>query len=372
MVVLGKKSFLSLFLLIVFGAFSCGDKGKSRIDSVSLVPVWAEDTCRYINDNDESVFWGKYSESSLFRENLALVQTQGREQEYGYIDEDGEFVIAPLYKRATVFSEGLAWVVKQGEAPCAINKKGELKFTLREAENVLCFSEGMAAYSIKEPKGSFWGFVNRNGEKIIDTHFKNAGSFSFGKAAVMNEKGKWGYIDKTGEVIIDYMFDKVKPFYREDRAIVCVNGLWGVINEKGEGVVAPEYSHMRADGKWLLIEKNKKWGWCNEDGSIVIEPRFEKGFNFYDAPLAPVRIDGKWAYINRKGKIKIKRQFDMALPFVGKQAVVWTSTRIGFINEDGRYVINPQYDKISRDYISNALDGQSYYVIVDTDHSYHR
>ena len=88
----------------------------------------------------------------------------------------------------------------------------------------------MAAYSIKEPKGSFWGFVNRNGETIIDTHFKNAGSFSFGKAAVMNEKGKWGYIDKTGEVIIDYMFDKVKPFYREDRAIVCVTGLWGVIN----------------------------------------------------------------------------------------------------------------------------------------------
>ena len=75
----------------------------------------------------------------------------------------------------------------------------------------------------------------------------------------MNEKGKWGYIDKTGEVIIDYLFDEAKPFYREDRAIVCVNGLWGVINEKGEGIVAPEYSHMRADGKWLLIEKNKKW-----------------------------------------------------------------------------------------------------------------
>ena len=348
-------------------AVSCSDRDAGRMASVSRIPVWSEDTCRYIDNKDKTDFWGKYSEASLFREKYILVKTAESNPKFGYAGRDGKFIIAPVYKQATVFSQGLAWVVKRGEAPSVINKKGELKFTLREAHHVRQFCEGLAAYSVHSGNGFLWGFVNTSGETVIAPAFQRVEDFSFGRAAVMNGDGKWGYIDRQGELVIDCRYDEARSFHRENRAIVGVNGLYGVIDAKGDGVVATEYTAMRPDGKWLLVERNKKWGWCSEAGETVIDPRFEQASCFYGASLAPVRIGQKWAYINRKGKVKIKRQFDRALPFVGKLAAVWAGNRIGFIDEKGHYVINPQYDKISDDYISNAQDGVSCYSRVVTD-----
>ena len=43
-------------------------------------------------------------------------------------------------------------------------------------------------------------------------------------------------------------------------------------------------------------------GFINPDGSWIIEPRFEKTFEF-DGELAVVQIDRKWSYIDRAGGI---------------------------------------------------------------------
>ena len=89
---------------------------------------------------------------------------------------------------------------------------------------------------------------------------------------------------------------------------------------------------MRNDGKWFQIKsKENLWGWCDLDGEIVIAPRFEKAFGFFDGDRAPVLFEGKWAYIDRKGIVVIKPQFDRALPFVGNLAAVWVGNYIGFI-----------------------------------------
>ncbi len=87
---------------------------------------------------------------------------------------------------------------------------------------------------------------------------------------------------------------------------------------------------------------------------------------FFDGDRAPVLFEGKWAYIDRKGIVVIKPQFDRALPFVGNLAAVWVGNYIGFINREGRYEINPQYNGLSRDYEANAVWGISCYERVTT------
>lgn len=52
-------------------------------------------------------------------------------------------------------------------------------------------------------------------------------SYSCGSVPVKKD-GKWGYIDKNGEMIIDAVFDKALPAF-ENRAWVCVDGYWGII-----------------------------------------------------------------------------------------------------------------------------------------------
>lgn len=47
-------------------------------------------------------------------------------------------------------------------------------------------------------------------------------SFSEGLAAVQNTERKWGYIDAEGELVIDYQFDEADPFH-DGQAIVIIN-----------------------------------------------------------------------------------------------------------------------------------------------------
>ncbi|MBQ8209138.1 MAG: WG repeat-containing protein [Clostridia bacterium] len=44
----------------------------------------------------------------------------------------------------------------------------------------------------------------------------------------VKKDGKWGYMDKNGEMIIDAVFDSALPAF-ENRAWVCVDGYWGII-----------------------------------------------------------------------------------------------------------------------------------------------
>ena len=58
----------------------------------------------------------------------------------------------------------------------------------------------------------------------------------------------------------------------------------------------------------------------------------------------------------------------MALPYNGKLALVLTSKKIGFIDAEGKYIINPQFNYVSPDLEPYLLDDWSYYGSVETDY----
>lgn len=75
----------------------------------------------------------------------------------------------------------------------------------------------------------YQNIFDENGD-CIDTkiHKINAVySYSCGSVPVKKD-GKWGYMDKNGEMVIDAVFDKALPVF-ENRAWVCVDGYWGII-----------------------------------------------------------------------------------------------------------------------------------------------
>src|SRR5690606_34666419 len=52
----------------------------------------------------------------------------------------------------------------------------------------------------------------------------------------------------------------------------------------------------------------------------------------------------------------------------GKLALVVNSSKIGFIGQDGKYAINPQFEDISGDLIQHFFTGNSQYNSVNTDY----
>jgi hypothetical protein len=346
---------------------SCGGGGDS-ISKVKLIPVKSGKEFQYIDKEGKIVINPQFKNATVFRDGLALVETSGDEPKFGFITEDGKYAINAQYKEATVFSDGLAWVVTENAAPAAIDKKGEIKFTLQDAEEVRLFKNGLAAFSMVNEEGEEkWGFVNKEGKVVINPQFSSVSNFSDGKCGVRNSEGKWGFIDKEGKISINYQFDDAGDF-KNGKCIVTSANKDGVIDKEGKYIINPQFSDMQIDGDMFLVNQDGKWGWCDKDGKLVINPQFGVAYPFNGNKTTSVQSGKSYGYIDKEGKIVINPQFDVALPFNGKLALVVSASKIGFIDKEGKYVINPQFDDVSRDLVEYFLTGGSEYSSVNTDY----
>lgn len=73
--------------------------------------------------------------------------------------------------------------------------------------------------------------------------------------------------------------------------------------------------------------------------------QFEAAQPFRDG-LAAVRVDGRWGYIDREGKLVIQPVWAGAAPFYGAYAEVQINGSAGIIDRNGRVVIRPQFKRI--------------------------
>lgn len=354
----------ALLLAALLLQTGCG-VNEGRITKTGDIPAGYADTTYYINNNDETQLAVTFRDASLFRDGVAVVNNNGN---YGYIDDDGEMTLPDIYKSATIFRDGKAWAVRSGSAPGVINRKGETRFTLGQAIEAEIFYEGYARFTARESGGIRYGFVSDKGEITVPAIYYGATRFSNGLASVEDMNGKWGYINHEGEAVIPATYDEAGSFDKNGTAIVRSNNKYGTIDKTGKYILHPSFEWLQEDGELYMATREGKYGWCNREGEWVIEPRFDKAMRFFNSDLAPVQAPtGRWCYINKKGKVKIKEQFDEAYPFVGDKALVKAGPYYGFINDEGKYVINPRYTWISPDYISNAANGEPYYNKVRTD-----
>ena len=362
-----KQTFkISAIAIVAAAMTACGGGGKD-IDAVKLMPVKMGKEFQYVDAEGKIVINPQFSEATIFRNGLALVQTSSDKPQWGFIGEDGKFAVIANYKSATVFSEDMAWVVSENAAPGCINTKGELKFTLTNAEEVNTFSDGLAAFKeINETGEEKWGFVDKEGKVKINAQFSDVGSFVDSKCPVSNIDGKWGYIDKEGKLVINHQFDNAESFFNSS-AVVKSGGKAGLIDASGKFLINPQFSDMQSDGDLFLIEQDGKFGWTDKEGKIIINPQFSKAFPFTNGKLAAVQSGKSYGFIDKEGKIIINPQFDMALPFNGKLALVVSSNKIGFIDNEGKYVINPQFDDASGDMVEYFQTGGSSVSSVRTD-----
>ncbi|HEE9620303.1 TPA: WG repeat-containing protein, partial [Campylobacter coli] len=57
------------------------------------------------------------------------------------------------------------------------------------------------------------------------------------------------------------------------------------------------------------VELNRKYGFMDKNGKIVIEPKFDSISSFREG-LAKVGLNGKYGLIDKSGKIVIEPKFD--------------------------------------------------------------
>jgi hypothetical protein len=161
---------------------------------------------------------------------------------------------------------------------------------------------------------------------------------------------KWGYIDKEGNLIIEPRFEQAREFH-EDLAIVELGGKLGFIDKRGTFVVEQIFYFINdfADvglAADLTSDKNDalKYGFINKSGKFVIEPAFDTA-NVFKEGLADVELNEKWGFINEKGEVVIEPQFDVILRGFDANdlAQVAIDDKLGVIDKKGEWIVEAKY-----------------------------
>lgn len=311
----------------------------------------------YINSKGEIVidFEFDFFGSREFSEGLASVVLN---KKAGYIDVKGNFVIKPQFEIAMQFSEGLAYVSQNGKQGY-IDKSGQFVI-LPIYYSCNSFYDGYAL--VKDTVTSKGFFINKSGEaKLAGRNFLIS-EYREGLVNCSDNKGNWGFIDINGNTVMDFHYKSTRPFYEEKAAMIPkkeMNGKpnqkekVGFINHRGEVIIPPIFEGgdiKFSDGLCAIWDRDKDtFGYIDSKGEMVIPCEFSYGGHFSEgmAAFAPKEKNKKYGYINKKGEIIIEPKFTaiesfengLAEVIIGKE---YENFLYGYVNKQGDYVWEPR------------------------------
>ena len=145
-------------------------------------------------------------------------------------------------------------------------------------------------------KEKLWGYIDSNGEMVIEAKFHDAWNFHEGLAVVKMDWAR-GYIDTEGKYVIEPKYQYAGPFH-DGKAKVMLDDVWEYIDHEGKKVGDAEPERM-VDDTVIPEEpyptlKGKKFGYADKDGKFVIKPTFVQAKPFSEgraAVLVEVRVD---------------------------------------------------------------------------------
>ncbi|MEL6617102.1 MAG: WG repeat-containing protein, partial [Bacteroidota bacterium] len=221
-------------------------------------------------------------------------------------------------------------------------------------------------------EGGAWGYVDRSGAVAIEPQFDAAGDFSEGRAAV-RVRSRWGYIRPDGSWAVEPRFALAGDF-ASGRARVGVGSpsdrLYGYIDASGAEVVPPvlPYALDYSEGLALVrliadeatsVERffSRLGGRETAPGYVFLDRAGEIAFEVpgvsaasFSGGLAPFEKDQgffrstTWGYLDASGAVAIEPDLDgPAFRHTDGLARVGRDGQLGFVDEDGTFVVSPAY-----------------------------
>lgn len=104
--------------------------------------------------------------------------------------------------------------------------------------------------------------------------------------------------------------------------------------------------------KRVVISLKGKYGFCDDRGVILVEPKFDSVESFTEG-LSVVRTKGKYGYMGTDGQFAIKPQFDWAYSFHNGVGAVQVDRLWGLVDRHGAWIKKPSFKRI--DFLKGGL-----------------
>lgn len=274
-----------------------------------------------------SKYYAMYSNILPVFDDMYTVETEGN---YTFLNSEASPNVKGGYTYASSFANGYAFVQTEnadGERRSfVINKKGERQIYINDAET----SSGVGKGKDKDGNdllllackvGDTYSYYGMNGKKLFG-EYQFAGRFRNNIAAVQEKDGKWKLINATGATVIDKAFNDV------------------VLNEFDE--CAPRGFIFVKDGEKYHLYNHK----MERIGNFECD-----GAKAFVGDYAAFKSGDLWGFVDTEGKIIIDAQYEDAKSFSNSMGAIFGGGSWRFINSKGEVIIQDTFDDV--DYLSD-------------------
>jgi hypothetical protein len=364
---------LTFFLAVALVCMACGREdemttGESAEEVYMSDYAGPADKWGFMNNQGEVVIPPVYDQVSAFTSGVAAVSREGR---WGYIDHDGEVVVNYAYLAAWPFREQLARITRFDRTPCILRLSGDTT-CLKGVDVLYDFSHGIARFE----RATRYGYVDGNGEIVIDPVFERAWDFHGGLARVVRD-GKYGVIDTSGTFVVKALYDRLKDpqsgyiaarsgdqsFFLtiDGRRITGFTYLdatsfqghcagvreasgWYLIDTAGIHIAGP-FTALRPAGENMWVAKRGgDRGLIDASGEAVTEFAYQQINNFSEG-IAVYGRDGLWGYMSSDGMELTPPQYGLAWDFKEGLARAAFRDGIAYITPEGKIPFFPRFDE---------------------------
>ena len=281
----------------------------------SEVTIMGEIICA--EEEEEQFYYfdadGNRLDSSEFARPDMLTDLDGRlnlarygDELWGYVDQNGRWVLEPNYMNPTDFNDGYALVdINQGRDKGIRDENGTSTkidifgyppegSTFHDSRLLLQISY----VDIGDKQCTFSTFVTTDGQVLPSEfeaemyeqfYYNKASDISCGLAAVQVKGGKWGYINVDGECVIEPQFYEAYPFVNNYAIVKTDESSFSLIDQKGKQVQGPieleGYSSTGeiADGLFVIVDSNRKKTLASFTEGVVL--RADATLLYFDYPV---------------------------------------------------------------------------------------
>lgn len=272
-------------------------------------------------------------------------------KKWGYINELGEEIIPCEYDYAEDFIGDYAIVEKEGKKGI-VSANGDVSVSL-VYDNLVYLTKKW----YKAKKDGKWGIIDYNGNIIIPLEYLDISRPSENRIAVKTNgflNGQWGFIDYANNLVISPIYDNVKDF-SEGVTIVNKNWLfygWEMLDKNGNKLLEfPLFSNIDSFVKGKAI-------WEMEAGDSKIQHTLLKNGHLlidnielaidlcsvsyvghFHCGLAKIYNNKKWGFINEQGNIVIEGIPAEVSDFSNNTATYYYNNCVQKINNHGQLLL---------------------------------
>jgi hypothetical protein len=208
---------------------------------------------------------------------------------------------------------------------------------------------------IMEGSEKKWGYINEEGKFIIEPKYDSAADFKANGMAVVSENGRDELIDQSGKLILTSQYLYTLNFSERTIVVLGDSRKSYLMDEKGQVLFETDGSinELSFGMAAFSIKVNKEeslWGYINEEGKIVIEPKYEWAQK-YSKDKAIVQISkGHYGIIDKEGKLLNEIYNDNITDlsddiFVYSEADGNYGQKCGYMTVDGKVILDAVYSE---------------------------